>query len=107
MDKFDAEKEFAKLFTKCKNDNEEDVFDESGISSYVNNMSFQCVFDQCRWCEWSLHSYFTKDCLSLLLKQDYEDRPDLISDLFEYGDKDIMAVSDRLDLCVLYLKHNK
>ena len=53
------------------------------------------------------HSVFTSDALPLLLKQNYENTPNIINDLFKFNEKDIISMSDRIDLCILYLKESK
>ena len=54
-----------------------------------------------------IYSCFTKDCLPLLLKQEYKENPELIGSLFKFQNPDIMAISNRIDLCVSYLKHSQ
>ena len=52
-----------------------------------------------------IFSYFNKSSLPLLIKQDYTNKPNLIAALLDY-DKDIITMFDRIDLCVLYMKHD-
>lgn len=78
MDEFDLEKEFKTYFSKCTNEKREII------------------------------KYFKSECLPFLIKQDYTEKENMIHDLFTptMTHRDILAISDRIDLLISLLKHD-
>ena len=53
-----------------------------------------------------IFSNFTDNCLPLLIKQDYEKKPQLIHGLFTgNSNQNVIAITDKIDLFITYFQH--